>query len=367
MKKLLLATAAIALIAPAAQAEVKLDLGGYFKGYAGMSSQDNAPGTRDFDFKRKSQIFFTGETTLDNGLTVGYNGQLMQDTGNENANGAAAQVEQSYLYFSGNWGRVNMGKENGAGYLLQVAAPGADANLDGMDVDFSFFNGAGSARQDYGHMGAGQAAAGRGEEQQYADKVTYLTPKFNGFQAGVSYTPEVEVRDTTTYFGMSAANDGDLENLMEAGLRYDGEMSGVGLHLGGAYTTADREANGAAGTDDYKEWTLGAKVNFDAFGIGAAYNDRDAGIALTNDVQTWTAGADYTWGAYTFGVSYLDSQADLTAGGEDNYDRWTAGASYTFGPGMKFNGSVALHDADLAAAGADNEATVVAVGTDIQF
>src|SRR5690606_2421378 len=109
-----LATAAFALLAPAAQAEIKLDLGGYFKGYAGYSDQDTAD-LRDFDLKRKSEIFFEGETTLDNGLTVGYHGELFQEnsaTGDEN-------LEASYLYMSGNWGRVNVGRENGAAYLLQ--------------------------------------------------------------------------------------------------------------------------------------------------------------------------------------------------------------------------------------------------------
>ena len=40
--------------------------------------------------------------------------------------------EESYAYFSGAWGRVNFGKEDGAAYLLQVAAPSADSNVDGL-------------------------------------------------------------------------------------------------------------------------------------------------------------------------------------------------------------------------------------------
>ena len=56
---------------------------------------------------------------------------------NNNTNNDA-KTEESYLYFSGNWGRLNLGRENGAAYLLQVAAPSADPNIDGMDIDFSF-------------------------------------------------------------------------------------------------------------------------------------------------------------------------------------------------------------------------------------
>ena len=41
-------------------------------------------------------------------------------------------TEESYAYFSGAWGRVNFGKEDGANYLLQVATPSADENFDGL-------------------------------------------------------------------------------------------------------------------------------------------------------------------------------------------------------------------------------------------
>jgi hypothetical protein len=130
MKKLLLATAAVmALSASAAQAEVKLDLGGYFKGYAGWADQDDVNGAAagdatSFDFKRRSAVTFNGETTLDNGLTVGYFGELLQEndqTASQAVNAvpaigapvavgaptqfeAASQLQESYLYMSGNWG-----------------------------------------------------------------------------------------------------------------------------------------------------------------------------------------------------------------------------------------------------------------------
>ena len=372
MKKILLATAAFALIAPAAQAEIKLDLGGFFKGYAGFASQDTAA-NRDFDIKRKSQIFFQGETTLDNGLTVGYNGQLMADNNVDPTAGEDSKMEQSYLYFSGNWGRVNLGRENGAAYLLQVTAPASDANLDGSDIEFSFFNqGAANIRQDYAATGALTTPGVRGEDFQYADKITYLTPKFNGFQAGVSYTPEVTTRNQSNYFGQSTNADADeFEQLIEADVRYDGEFSGMGVHLGAGYTEADIEtAVGAGVVDrDFQEWNAGVKLTYEAWGFGAAYTERESGIVGFGDTDTWVAGVDYTYGAYTFGATYLNSQGEVLAGGEDEYDRFAVGSSYTFGPGMKFNGSVAYHDLEASAAGlgTDNEAWVFAVGTDIQF
>lgn len=389
MKKLLLATAAVmALSATAAHAEVKLDLGGYFKAYAGYSDQDTA-GVREFDMKRKSQVFFTGETTLDNGLTVGYNGQLMNENNFDAVTApvtdSSSKLEQSYVYFSGNWGRVNVGRENGAAYLLQVAAPAADANIDGMDADFSFYNHVGNVREDYKQSGPRVNAAGTtfdARDQQYADKITYITPKFNGFQAGVSYSPSYKTVNNSYspvavaganpgYFGMETDGDvGDLEHFIEGAARYDGEFNGVGMHFGAGYAHADEET-GVAGSDDFDQWNAGAKFTWESFGFGANYTADEgsvAGFAGSSDIDTWLVGADYTYGAYTFGVSYLNSEGDsLVAVGDDELDRWTVGAGYTFGPGMKFNGSVGFYDGETAGAAIDNEATVVQVGTDIQF
>src|ERR1019366_6983339 len=77
MKKLLMCSAAIALglavAAPAKADGIKLDLAGHFKGYVTWINQDTVDTTteRHFDILRETEIHFTGETTLDNGLTVG--------------------------------------------------------------------------------------------------------------------------------------------------------------------------------------------------------------------------------------------------------------------------------------------------------
>jgi len=167
MKKLLLvgtALAGVAMLASPASAALKMDLGGYFEGY-GLYADNNNPAAdhqRDFEFRRDNEIFVNGESTLDNGLTIGAHTQLnIANTANTSTttianNGAGGGVgnigaivaqlsatttgtntqlvDETYLYASGQWGRVNFGEEDGAAYLLQVAAPSADSNVDGMRV-----------------------------------------------------------------------------------------------------------------------------------------------------------------------------------------------------------------------------------------
>ena len=99
MKKVLLAGTALvgaALFAAPASAELKLDLGGHFKGYGVYVDEDaEAADQRDFEFRKDTEIHFTGETTLDNGLTVGVH--VEQQVENDNLN------NESYAYFSGGW------------------------------------------------------------------------------------------------------------------------------------------------------------------------------------------------------------------------------------------------------------------------
>src|ERR1019366_6714615 len=107
-------------------------------GYVTWLSQDTESSTneRHFDILRETEIHFTGETTLDNGLTVGVHHEADIDQQKQDWQAPSSidtfYTEESYAYFSGAWGRVNFGKEDGANYLLQVAAPSADENFDGL-------------------------------------------------------------------------------------------------------------------------------------------------------------------------------------------------------------------------------------------
>ena len=214
MKKVLLAGTALlglAAISSPAAAEVNLDLGGYFRGYGVYADNDETSTAalndelREFDFRRDTEIHFSGETTTDNGLTLGFH--------YEQAIGGAVATDEAYMYFSGGWGRVNFGSEDGAAYLLQVAAPSADSNVDGMRVYIqalnSVVNGAAGGTLttlEYDHA-----------DFEDTDRLTYLTPKWNGFQAGASYAPESGQNAVGNNIAGMAQNDNvnDFDDLLE--------------------------------------------------------------------------------------------------------------------------------------------------------
>jgi len=404
MKKVLLAGTAlvgVAMMAHTAHADLKLDLGGYFRGYGVWTDNDEdaTNSLRQFDFLRDSEIHFTGETTTDMGLTVGVHTELK--VGNESRDSSTfstlttpfyedpTMTDEAYAYFSGGWGRINLGSEDGAAYLLQVAAPSADSNVDGLRVYVQGF------RSDVWDDGAVNFSSGTGAHPfsgnnmnialgydnadfRQAERITYLTPKWNGFQAGVSYAAEQDMQDPFGgSFGQSQDNvPGLFENLWEASARWDGEFNGFGISLGGGYSNASAENEGAVGTyasDDLTTWNGGLNVSYQGWSLGGAYKHSNTGVAGPNtDERTWVVGLGWDNGPWHAGASWYNRRFEANAYGmglTDDLDveRWTFGGGYTFGPGMSFRGSVAMLNTDTNTAAADVDQWQVAVGTDINF
>ncbi len=370
MKKVLLAGTALisaAVISTPASAEINLDLGGFFRGYGVYSDDDSAAGNlREFDFRKHTEIHFSGETTTDAGLTVGAHYEIV--LGVEDALGLDNDTtDEAYLYGSGGWGRVNFGTEDGAAYLLQVAAPSADSNVDGLRTYIQGIEN--TAPFAFGVLEYDHA------DFQNTDRLTYLSPKFSGFQAGVSYAPEAGENEIGNNLQAMNIDDnaGDYEDLWEAAARWDGEFEGFGISLGAGYSNASDEAEVAGVTDDMETWNVGANVAFQGFSLGAAYKDTNNGLANNGDTTTWVVGAGWDNGPYHVGASWL--QADMEDGfhggvlAQDfEVERFTVGGGYTYGPGMTFRGAVAFGDTDdWGVAGDGQDFTQVTVGTDVQF
>jgi outer membrane protein OmpU len=445
MKRILATTAIAALalgMAAPAHAQLQLGVAGHFKGYVSWDDQDTqtgyagyskttpaslvlvAPGhdinnlsgasagseARTVDIIRDTEVHFTGETTLDNGLTVGVHVEADADAGD------SFEVDESYAYFSGAWGRSNFGDEDGAAYLLQVAAPSADSNIDGLrqsvnPVNYVLTDLNGIIGRNHLNGAPTGAGAQNGEldyandATRHADKLTYLTPVFSGFQAGVSYTPNDHTSNSRE-FGNSIVNgtvgngapvNNTIGDAWEGAARWEGTFNNVGLNLGGGYTWVNREdrtaqpANRDFALDNFKQWNLGADVNVSAFGLGVIYTQNNQAMTNNNE-KTWVGGGDYTTGPFKLGVSWLNDKMDgvgpgsttnLSTGvvtfGDVKTNRYSGGVVYTFAPGMSFRGSVGVlrtdgGDGTIATTGTHNSTGVPDVdavygllGTQINF
>lgn len=362
MKNKLLTGAAIigAMISSAAYAAdtdegVKLNLGGYFKGYMSYVNQDEGAGqgVKKVDMLRTTEVHFDGKSKLNNGLTVGVHIEGQADGGDD------FFVDESYIFFSNDWGKVNLGRTYGAPYILQVVAPAADSNIDGRLQLINPVNLAAS-----GLTGGLTAATYETDYDQdvsaKVDKFSYITPMFfKGLQFGFSYTPD----GSTTSRGLSGnatTNDaGQRSDILEGAVRYENkENKNFDYALGAGYSKAKGET---AATTDREAWNVGADFNIGKFGIGAAYHVDDAGSA-TDDMKYSVVGADYTEGKVIYGTSYYNKNDDVNGA---DINRYAAGVTYKAIPGLSFRGSAYYYDIDQ---GATNfNATAVVLGTDIKF
>lgn len=373
MKKqsLLLLTPLLILAHPfEAKAEdnpVKLDISGHFKMYGNYVDQDGD--VKSVDMLRDVDVTFAGETILSNSLTVG---ALINADGD---GGDGFAVEDSYIYASGNWGRVSFGMEDGAAFLLQVSAPSADDNVDGLETFVNPFNFAGTSLagtqfetevSTFGLDYDNDLTAG-------IDKMSYYTPVFAGFQAGVSYTPDVQ-NFAPVSRGLSGNSlDNQLDeygSAWETGLRYENTVSDtINYRAGAGYTSVDTEqTNGASVIDTYNEWNAALDFDIGAFGIGGAYTENNGGLVADGDSKTVVLGADYTVGAVKYGTSWLHNTHEESATEEVKTNRYTGGLIYEYGPGLTFRGSVSYVAADAPSAlGGDVDGTAVTLGTQILF
>src|ERR1043166_8127451 len=127
MKKLILgstALAGIASLASAAQASdgIKLDIGGFFQtvyqGTFDNKSNGSFGNHRNVDhFVHNAEVHFKGETTLDNGLTVGAQIELEGEN-------ATDQIDKSFVYWSGGFGKVQIGSQDSVIGACPAVPPG---------------------------------------------------------------------------------------------------------------------------------------------------------------------------------------------------------------------------------------------------
>jgi hypothetical protein len=339
MKKILLGSTALVaaglMAAPAVQAEdpIQLGVGGYMEQWFGYGSSDIAD--RDhLDQKSDSEVFFLGSTTLDNGIQFGVNVQL-------EGNSTGDQIDESYAFIEGNFGRILIGSENSAGYIMGVAAPNVGIGINSgdqgdwvpVDADGGLF------RKTLGATSLENAGVND------ANRLTYFTPRFGGIQGGISYTPDSGEDDNT-----QPSENASYHNGLDVAVNFTQSFGGFDV---AAFGRAGIASNDATGGDDPTVFGTGVNLGFAGFTVGGSYGlQEDAGA---DEGQSFDLGVSYGTGPWGVSLTYFNGEADGAAGGGDEeLQTVEAAASYALGPGIKVVGSVGWNDFSDDESGADD-------------
>lgn len=375
MKKVLLGTTtlfgAVALLSNAALADSpKVTVGGVADFQLGVVNQDGDANQRSHAFRNDTEISFKVDGKSDAGLGYGAEIVLEADTTND-ADSQGTNAAKTYLYLDGAWGRTEMGSNVGASGTLEVDAATIARATGGIDGDFYYFvNDLGGA--DYVAtpdlpLAYGIATGNYGaENQENISKVTYYTPRFYGFQAGLSYAPND--RDRGQSIDLSDNNAARAENVFLGGVNYEGKWDQIGFAAAGTFERGNAELNTY---EDLWAWNAGAKVTFAGFSVAGSYGDWGDSLRLktsnADDTDYWTVGGAYEYGPFGVSVTYLSSDYSVTSSTENEFDNLVVGADYKLAPGLTPYAEVSFFDANAVGAVNDNDGTVFLLGTQLNF
>jgi outer membrane protein OmpU len=355
MKRLLLSSTALVagglLAAPAMAADpIKMGVGGYYTFFAVAGNIEgsyalNGQSTqyKGLSFYQEGEIYFTGQTKLDNGTSIGVTVELegwnppvqgvvvSTGSGAQNVNGGTRQIDEAYIFAFGDWGRVEMGSRDQATYRMYYGTP---SPFNSFSAPGGFFQHNSNAT--YGNLvvlGTNKAAGAIsfmtiGGQMQDVNRINYFTPRFMGLQIGAGYAPKINISgsvpgsNTAGVCGYSDAsavmncptNDYSWQDFFDIGANYLNKFGDVTVALFGAW--------------DYATFVPGFNQNAGAANMITGFN-------LTNLTQ-WTVGAQFGWNGFTVGGSYGYDNNGVGANyytGVDNANRkYSAGIMYETGP-----------------------------------
>lgn len=384
-KGLLESTALVALGVAAADASaadgVKLSIGGWYHAAAGgiagedfsASSGVSEDALRDYAFKQNVGVAFSGESVLDNGLTVGAYVELRGQTQDD-------QIRKVYAYFSGGFGKVQFGDQDGALAAMCYTVPTA-SKIFGADspavYGFNFSNA--------GMAGYGATNGTCYGIDSYSTQVVYFSPEFAGFQFALSFTPDQteDTRNTIPDHAPGNLNEvgtrfkddagQNSENLSMAGV-FSHDFNGVSLTIGGAQTFSfDKEVN-PNNTDEAQDSNAYFQIGYAGFTFGAAMEYRQNFFDDGSDSLVYGAGVTYGWDPWTFGLGWTrgDYEKVPHPNGVDAFnavhDDIALTASYALGPGISVDGLLEYSRyKSNDAAGPDYQGFGIGIGTAIAF
>ncbi len=384
MKHILLGTSALVaaglLAVPANAAEkIKLGLGGFYAASMGAPiSEDDGAGesgdNRDgFAIHQNVEVHFKGETTLDNGITVGARIELEGQTAGHGNDANGDQIDETFAYFSGGFGEIRFGDTNGAALQTCVGEAGSVTRNFGVNSPNEAFNNAGVN----GLAGVNSFGSCYGVEGDSL-KILYYTPQFGPFNFVVSYSPNAGAEDVGPTAGTNES-DGPRD-IVSVGSNFTHEGNGFSLlaSLGGSWVLTDDN------NDEAEFYQAGLQVGFGAFTVGVGgqilnnYDDAfgvtstGGGDAIDPSSDLWTAqiGGNYSWDAWTIGLGWTHGQMEITdSGDEDTIDYISLNGAYALGPGIALEGNVGYvdYDDDDDDQNADYDAFEVGFGTSIEY
>lgn len=340
-----------------------------------------------FDQQSDFRLVITAATTLSNGIRVG---QRLDWDALSATTGASSQIRRNWSFVSGGFGEFRLGSSDAVSQVMWVGAPDAFTGPSSVNDGKMYDNIVRATKSDTSDS---PFTTNIRLYDRSANKITYITPRFEGFQLGLNYTPESAQNTNGTL-----ASNGSYRYGYAAALNYTQTLAGVAVQAYGTYLAWDKPSDfnytiGQTGTVKPKSpYVYGAGLNlgymgFNLGGSWANYNDGvnvqrgNTGIAsvflnnYTVDGNAYEYGIGYTFGPAVVSLNgfYGENEAALinaTTGvrsvmtGKEKRTAYALNANYTLAPGVLVMGSLfwAKHQGNQAIGGTQTNLDSKATG-----
>jgi outer membrane protein OmpU len=250
-----------------------------------------------------SKIKFTVSGKLDTGMEYGM--AIVLD-GNRNKDKV---IRENYLFFEGTWGKIFAGDTYGVQDFMSFGGFsewGGTGFMDGpLDRVVNFTTGTVHSIDLVG-------------DTSRNTKLTYVSPRWNGIQAGVSYTPQTQhIGEANISNQTSPANPKEpfgADNVA-GGINFIHKFAnGFYMALSGTaiFDNARPEYHGARKRHHTASFAFGGDFRYDNVGFGVEYgNNGRSRLSVdqprfhkANAGQWLDFGLSYTWGSTKFGTGF---------------------------------------------------------------
>ena len=376
-KTSLLATSALMtgamIAADAAQAAdpIRLEIRGFRNEYFGVVTADSDVTDENFGntaLFSDGEVQFRGKTTLDNGIEIGVRVEL-------EAFSRGDQIDENYVFLEGGFGRLQLGSDDPAPYQQAVVAPNVGVPINSGWLSLFIPN----------PDGFTTTAFQTTPEISVDDNlINYFSPRFAGFQLGLSYIPSLvnsgfdagNAVNQDVPFGNGEGNnaladDNDRQHGLGAGVNFTNSFNGVDVQAGvGIQYVDEPDEDNQGNAVDFEEvlaYNFGAVVGLGGFSFGGSLGIMDA-QNLASDGHHWDVGLAYATGPWSVSGTFImgEREGDVANNDEDESMGLAGAVAYALGPGITTNFTLLYADYD-AEDGNDGEGFGGVLGLRVNF
>jgi outer membrane protein OmpU len=208
-----------------------------------------------------------------------------------------------------------------------------------------------------GTLGATFIENGRNNDAQ---RFTYFTPRFAGFQFGVSYARDPD-QDDQLQQNLDVQNT-ELNNIFDVGANYVNSFGAFDIAVSGRYGLATNDVDSddlfPDDDDDFFEddafdenpqiWSAGLNLGYAGFTVGGSFAEQNNSVA--DDGTGWDAGIAYETGPWGISFTYFDGEnvddENFFLGADEELKQYLLGVNYTMAKGVALNAFGAYADFD---------------------